>query len=101
MYWFVEEGFCVALVAKCMLRKRFDDLIRFLHFKDNQNLDHPDKMTKLRPLTEQLNKKFVMTYPLDQQLLYLDEAMIGYFGRHGANRVFRTNLCGLDSKLDA
>ena len=88
MYWSVDEDFRVTLVVKAMSRNRFDKIIRLLHFNDNQNLGHTDKITKLRPLMDRLNKKFMMAYPLDQQL-DLDEAIIEYFGRHGCKQCIR------------
>ena len=88
MFWSVEEDFRVALVAKAMSRNRFDKIISFLHFNYHKNFDLTDKMTKLRPFMDRLNKKFMMAYPLDWQL-DLDEAIIKYFGRHGRTESIR------------
>ena len=79
MYWSVHEDYRVAPVAQAMSRNRFKDILRFLHFNNNQRLDTTDKMTKLRPLMDRLNKKFMMAY-LKQKQMDLDEAMIKYFG---------------------
>ena len=64
---------------------RFDKIIRFLHFNNDQNLDPTSEMAKLRPLKNRFIKKFMMAYPLDQQL-DLDKPMIEYFGRHGCKQ---------------
>jgi len=88
MYWSLEEDLRVALVAQAMSRNRFEEILRFLHFNDNQHLDITDKMTKLRPLMDRLNHTFMMAYPKHQQM-DLDEAMIEYFGRHGCKQCIR------------
>ena len=68
MYWSVEEDFRVPLVANAMSRNRFDEILRFLHFNDNPNLVKTDKMTKLRPLIDRLNQKFMTAYPKNVHL---------------------------------
>ena len=93
MYWSVEEDFRIALVAKAMSRDRFDEIIQFLHFSDNQNLDLTNKIRKLCPLMDQLNKKCTMTYFLSQHL-DLNEAMTEYFRRHGCKQCIRSKLVG-------
>ena len=88
LYWSMDDDVRVDLVAKAMSRDRFEEILRFLHFTDNQTLNKEDKMAKLRPLMNHLNKKFAMAYPMDQHLA-LDEAMIEYFGRHGCKQCIR------------
>ena len=78
----------VDLVAKAMSRYIFKEALRFIHFTDNQTLNREDKLAKLRLLMSHLNRKFSMTYPMDQHLA-LDEAMIEYFGRHGCRQCIR------------
>ncbi|KAG5870172.1 hypothetical protein JTB14_032464 [Gonioctena quinquepunctata] len=64
---------CVATVLAIM---------RFLHCADNTKLDPTDKMTKLRPLIDQIKKCFLKNYLPEQNMAY-DESMIEYFGKHG------------------
>ena len=85
MYWTVHEDYRVAPVAQTMSRNRFEEILRFLHFNNYQRLDTTDKMTKLRPIMDRLNKKFVMVYPKEKQM-DLDEAMIEYLGEHGCKQ---------------
>ena len=88
LYWSVDDDARVDLVTKAMSRDRFEEILRFLHFTDNQTLDKKAKLAKLRPLMDHLNRKFAMAYPMDQHLA-LDEAMIEYFGRHGCKQCIR------------
>ncbi|CAH2104217.1 unnamed protein product [Euphydryas editha] len=62
--------------------------MRFIHASDNNSLDKNDKMTKLRPLMNNLKQKFLDHTPIEQHLTY-DESMIEYFGRHGCKQCIR------------
>jgi len=88
MYWSLDSDLHVPLVANAMSRNRFDELLRYLHFKNNQNLDKNDKFSKVRPVIDHLNEKFIQAFPMDTKL-DLDEAMIQYFGRHGCKQCIR------------
>ncbi|XP_068231946.1 piggyBac transposable element-derived protein 3-like [Palaemon carinicauda] len=88
LYWSLDADVGVELVAKVMSRNRFEEVIRFLHFTDNQALNKDDKLAKIRPLMNHLSTKFGMAYPMDQHIS-LDEAMIEYFGRHRCKHCIR------------
>ncbi len=81
MYWSTDADIHSPLVAKAMSRDMFDEILRYLHFNGNQNLNTNDKLTKIWPLMNHLNDKCMQAYPMDQYL-DLDEAMIEYYGRH-------------------
>ncbi len=88
MYWSTDADVYSPLVAKAMSRDRFDEILRYLHFNDNQNLNTNDKLTKIRSLMNHLNDKCMQAYPMDQHLDF-DVAMIEYYGRHGCKQCIR------------
>lgn len=62
MYWESNEDTHNLLVAKSMRRNRFEEILRYFHVADNSNLVAGDKMAKVRPLFDMLNKKFLQSY---------------------------------------
>ena len=75
-------------VANAMRKNRFEVLKVYAHFSDNTKLDKDNKFTKMRPLLTMLNERFLQYAILDEKLC-VDESMILYFGRHGANQFSR------------
>lgn len=63
-----------------MRKNRFDTLLRFIHFANNEEINE-EKMYKLRPLLSHLNDRSTKHFVAEQHLSY-DEAMIKYFGYH-------------------
>lgn len=58
MCWSLDEDLGVEIVSKCMSRNRFLEIKRYLHLADNTKINKKDKMYKLRPLMDALNKNF-------------------------------------------
>ncbi|CAK1601936.1 unnamed protein product [Parnassius mnemosyne] len=81
MYWESNEDTHNLLVAKSMRRNRFEEILRYFHVADNSNLAPGDKMAKVRPLFDMLNKKFLQ-YAVIEKDISIDESMIPYYGRH-------------------
>eukprot|EP00745_Piridium_sociabile_P034386 TRINITY_DN59073_c0_g1_i2.p1 TRINITY_DN59073_c0_g1~~TRINITY_DN59073_c0_g1_i2.p1 ORF type:complete len:383 (+),score=75.54 TRINITY_DN59073_c0_g1_i2:2-1150(+) len=71
-----------------MTRNRFDLLMKYLHLADNGHLQQGDKFSKVRPLYNLLNVRFVKFFPLTQDLS-IDESMIPYFGKHSMKQCIR------------
>lgn len=88
LYWSLDEDVQVPLVAKAMSRNRFEELKRFMHLADNTKLNKQDKLSKVRPLMNLLNKKFLQ-WGIFHQSLSIDEAMVKYFGHHSAKQFIR------------
>lgn len=71
MYWSKDLDKGVDLVRNCMSRNTFRSIKRNIHLSDNENLDTSDKFSKLRPIFELLNEKYIQfgvciyTQPLD------------------------------------
>ncbi|XP_035455963.2 piggyBac transposable element-derived protein 3-like [Spodoptera frugiperda] len=85
MYWETNEDTHNVLVVKSMRRNRFEEIFRYFHVADNGNLRAGDKMAKIRPLFNIMNKKFLMYAPIEKNLS-IDESMIPYYGRHGCKQ---------------
>ncbi|KAH9627857.1 hypothetical protein HF086_001753 [Spodoptera exigua] len=85
MYWEQRVDCSFPTVAALMSRNRFEDLLRYFHVADNNNLDPSDKFAKVRPLWKLLNARWVKYYPGDKNLS-IDESMIPYYGKHGTKQ---------------
>jgi len=85
LYWSKDPALGVPYVQKVMPRDRFDKLTRYLHINDNEKAaplrhrDH-DKLLKIHPLFEAVNRKFLEEYQPSQNLS-VDEAMIAFKGQ--------------------
>ena len=81
MHWSNDPDLGSNIVKDSMRKNRFESFMQFLHFNDNTALNENDRYTKLRPLVDHLEKKFVEHFVPTQHLSH-DEAMIEYFGRN-------------------
>ncbi|KAJ8934302.1 hypothetical protein NQ318_000868 [Aromia moschata] len=88
MYWGVDDDVCVPFVASSMSRNIFQEIKRYIHFADNTKLDKSDKMYKMRPLLNLLNKNF-RQWGIFHQNLSIDEAMVKYFGHHSGKQFIK------------
>lgn len=85
-YWSLDEDLGVPFVAECMARNRFLEIKRNLHFADNSlAVTSTDKMFKLRPLSDVLQKKYCQFGMLHEELS-IDESMVKYYGHHSAKQ---------------
>ncbi|XP_072384379.1 uncharacterized protein [Diabrotica undecimpunctata] len=88
MYWEKDRDVCNSLVSGALARDRFDFIMSVLHIADNNNLDHYDKFSKVRPLFRLLNQNFLKHAVLEENHS-VDEAMVPYFGRHGCKQFIK------------
>ena len=79
-YWSKKKIYKNAVVPKIMARNRFQQLLRFIHFADNETADQQDRLYKLRPLVERLCKNF-SGLRIPNEILATDETMIKFRGR--------------------
>jgi hypothetical protein len=89
MYWETKSDVYNHLVAENMPRNKFDLIHRIIHFNDNANIDKNDKVYKVRPIINHLNKKFVDMIEEKGDEFSLDETMEPYFGRHSLKQFIR------------
>ena len=71
-----------------MSRKRFEDIKKFIHFADNDNLTVGDKFAKIRPLQNKVNAS-LQQLGFFEKNLSIDEQMVPYFGKHSAKMFIR------------
>lgn len=88
MYWEQSSDVHNEAISSAMTVNRFEEILRYLHLADNNNLDARDKMAKVRPLFSMLNERFLSFFP-EEEALSIDESMIPYYGRHSAKQFIR------------
>ncbi|KAL1414058.1 hypothetical protein MTO96_012176 [Rhipicephalus appendiculatus] len=79
-YW--EHGTRFPPIADIIPRNRFEKIMRLLHFTDNDKTNDEtkqDKVWKIRPWLDQLQRNFLTVEP--EQLNSVDEVMISFTGR--------------------
>ena len=88
MYWDQERDTKNEFISEAFSKNRFEEIMRYLHVCDNNNLDPNDKLAKIRPLYAMINDRCLLFYPGEQKLS-IDESMIPYFGRHSAKQFIK------------
>ena len=83
LYWSKDDNVAVPLISRSMSRKRFEDIKKFIHFADNNNLNAGDKLAKIRPLQDKVNAS-LQQFGLFEKDLIIDKHRVLYFGRHFA-----------------
>lgn len=94
--WSQHDDLRNNLVYNSMRRDRFKEIMRFLHFEDNDKggtRENPnqDKLWKLRPLTDHLKAKMIENFHPEQNLSF-DESMIAYYGKHGCKQFIKGSI---------
>lgn len=85
LYWSSDSFFNVKEISSVMTFKRFQAIMNSLHFYDNEKIKSKgeegfDRLAKIRPLVDTLNKKFLQEYkPSGHQAI--DESMVRFKGR--------------------
>lgn len=78
-YWNQSELYNVSFWRNRMSRNRFQLLLRFLHFVNN-DLQNDDRLFKINPVLEHFNKIMEKLYTLKRELC-IDESMVLWRGR--------------------
>lgn len=83
LYWCEDEDIDRTIVRKCMARNRYFEIKRNIHFNNNDKIskDSPDRIFKIRPLIEHLNKNF-QRFGIFSDKISIDEQMVRYYGHH-------------------
>ena len=85
MYWDNSEDVHNESMSRAMSRNRFEKILSALHCSDNYNLDSEDKMAKVRPLYNLINKR-CLKYSSDFSSICVDKWMLPYYGRHSSKQ---------------
>ena len=71
-----------------MSQNQFDEVLRYLYLTDNYNLQEKDKLAKVRPLHDKMNKKFLQAFQMEEEL-YVNKLMIPYYGKDSAKQYIK------------
>ena len=85
MYWSKESDVPTA-ISECFTRKRFEDILHYIHFSSGNS---DDKIHKIRPFVEALLRNFKKSRPLAKDSS-IDESMIAYFGPHSGKQFIQS-----------
>lgn len=88
-YWKKDAAIYMPVFGKFMSRDRYQLILRFLHFCDNNNIDRNDPMFKIRLVFDNLTEKFRKLYKPHQKLV-IDESLVLFRGRVGFRQYIRT-----------
>lgn len=80
LYWSTDKIFGQTFPATVMSRNRFELLLRYLHFSDNDTADKKDRINKIRPLTDFLNENLKNCYGPKEDVC-IDESQVPFRGR--------------------
>ena len=89
MYWQVNSDSHNEAIANAMARDTFHAIERYLHFCNNEHIDHQDKFFKIRSIVNLLNKKFLTNTCFNERCFDVDESMVPYFGHHPTKQSIR------------
>ncbi|XP_022197351.1 piggyBac transposable element-derived protein 4-like [Nilaparvata lugens] len=79
-YWSSNPLYKDNPVSKTMSRNRFQLLLRFIHFENNETADKTDRIYKVRKLLDMLQAKFCAEYKPGETVA-VDESMVPFRGR--------------------
>ncbi|XP_056397299.1 piggyBac transposable element-derived protein 4-like [Hyla sarda] len=84
-YWSNDMLYHTPLYRSVMPRNRFEALLKFLHYANNENCPPPsdpnfDRIYKIRPLVNYLNQKFSEVYTPEKEIA-VDESLVHFKGR--------------------
>ena len=74
------------LVCDAMPRNRFPQILSYIHFSDNANLNQNGKCAKVRPLLDMCKERF-RKFAMKTKSINVDESMIPYFGQRLKQRM--------------
>lgn len=91
MYWSSVRALRFDLIADAISVNRFEEIQRYLHFVDNENILDDDKQNrfwKLKPIIDSLHDSFHKGQENEEHLA-IDEMMIPFKGKHSAKQYIK------------
>ncbi|KAL4101274.1 hypothetical protein QTP88_021294 [Uroleucon formosanum] len=79
-YWNRAERYQNNVASKTMSRNKFELILRFWHFENNNSADKTDRLYKIRKLLNMANDRFKNVHQ-PGEIIAVDESMIPYRGR--------------------
>jgi DNA excision repair protein ERCC-6 len=87
-YWDSGMDTSIRMVCNAVRRDRFIQIMKYLHFADNNKMVAADKMCKLRCLIEKLRNNFLKHFvPVSELNFY--ESMVACHGCHSCKQFIR------------
>jgi len=80
LHWSRDEVYNQTFPSKVMSRNRFELLLRFIHFSNNEENDPNDRLSKIIYIVDILNRNFKKYYNPDE-ILCVDESLVPFRGR--------------------
>lgn len=77
-----------------MSRNKFELILRFRHFENNDSADKTDRLYKIRKLSNIANDIFKDVHQ-HREIIAVDESMITYRGSSNFDNIFRTKLINM------
>ncbi|KRZ65160.1 PiggyBac transposable element-derived protein 3, partial [Trichinella papuae] len=81
MFWSTARDLAVSIAPATMSRNRFRDLKKYFHVVDNMTLQEGDKLAKISPMYESMEKR-LRQWGIFSKALSIDECMVPYYGHH-------------------
>ena len=72
-----------------MSRKRLEDIMKLIHFADDNNLPAGDKLAKIRLYLQDRVNALLLQFGVFAKGLVIDEQMVPYFRWHSAKMFIR------------
>lgn len=79
-YWSKEKMFQIAIPTETMSRNRFEILLRMVHFADNEENTKNDRLHKVQPVLDKIQKNIHSIYE-PSETVCVDESLIPFRGR--------------------
>ena len=85
-FWSNQLDLKVPFVSNVMTRDTFDRLKTYMHLADNNNLMEGNKLAKVQPIYDVMNRNLTQ-FGFFHNDLSIDESMVPYYGKHSAKIV--------------
>lgn len=79
-YWSKDSLYNFSIPGKLMSRNRFQLLLSFMHFSDNNSIVPGDRLAKIKPLLDMLQTRYQSIYVPGENIV-IDETLIPWRGR--------------------
>nr|XP_023011723.1 piggyBac transposable element-derived protein 2-like [Leptinotarsa decemlineata] len=89
LYWETQPDTFNHLVSNSMSRNRFELIHRYLHFNDNNKIDQKNKIYKIQPLVDHVNRVSQNIFQPLGSNFSVDEAMEPYYGHHSMKQFIK------------
>ena len=81
-YWSIDPLLSTPIFGQYFTRNRYQDILRYLHFGNNEDISSNNPLEKIKPIIDSLRKNF-SNYVKPTQNLCIDESLMLWKGRLG------------------